>query len=85
MNEDKELEEAIRTVLQALEKLQNHCKEMIKEKQELTSALLDNIPKKKIEDKLKQLNSEMQYCARQNGKTIKLGKIMALQELLEDK
>ena len=44
----------------------------------------NSIPKKKIEDKLKQLNSEIQYCARQNGRTIKLGKIMALQELLEE-
>ena len=42
--------EAIETVLQALEKLQKHCKEMIKEKQELTSVLLDSIPKKKIEE-----------------------------------
>ena len=49
---------AIETVLQALEKLQNHCKEMIKEKQELSSALLDSIPKKKIEDKIKKLDSK---------------------------
>lgn len=47
-------------------------------------ALKKSIPKKKIENKLEQLNSEIQYCARQNGKTIKLGKIMALQELLEE-
>ena len=46
--------------------------------------LEDSISKKKIKDKIKQLNSEMKYCARQNGKTIKLGKIMALQELLEE-
>ena len=49
--------EAIETVLQALEKLQKHCKEMIKEKQELTSALLDSIPKEKIEDKIEYLEN----------------------------
>ena len=50
--------QAIETVLQALEKLQKHCKEMIKEKQELSSALLDSIPKKKIEDKIEELKEE---------------------------
>lgn len=58
---------------------------IIKKQQEHMEELIRNsIPKKKIEDKLKQLNSEIQYCARQNGRTIKLGKIMALQELLEE-
>ena len=50
--------EAMETVLQALEKLQNQCKEMIKEKQEFTSALLDSIPKKKIEDIIKTFSEE---------------------------
>ena len=60
---------------------------IIKQQQKHMEELIrDSIPKKKVKDKLKQLNSEMNYCgvARQNGKTIKLGKIMALQELLEE-
>ena len=58
---------------------------IIKQQQKHMEELIrDSIPKKKVKDKLKQLNSEMQYCARQNGKSIKLGKIMALRELLEE-
>ncbi len=58
---------------------------IIKKQQEQIERLKRNsIPKKKIENKLEQLNSEIQYCARQNGKTIKLGKIVALQKLLEE-
>lgn len=60
----------------------NICDEELSEALEVV--LNNSIPKKKIEDKLEQLNSEIPYCARQNGKTIKLGKIMALQELLEE-
>ena len=56
-------ETAIKTVLQALEKLQKRCKELIKEKQDLTSALLDSIPKKKIEDKIKELKEKKKYAA----------------------
>lgn len=78
--------QAIETVLQALEKLQKHCKEMIKEKQELSSALLDSIPKKKIEDKILQ---KWQKCPKNSINDFAIvernNKIQNLQELLEDK
>lgn len=48
----------LETVLQALEKLQKRCKEMIKEKQELRSALLNSIPIEKIENMIKKLNDD---------------------------
>ncbi len=77
---------AIKIVLQVLEKLQKHCKEMIKEKQELTSALLDSIPKKKIEDKILQ---EWQKCPKNSINDFAIvernNKIQVLQELLEEK
>ena len=82
----KEFIQAIETVLQKLDKLQKHCKEMIKEKQELTSALLDSIPKKKIEDKILQ---EWQKCPKNSINDFAIvernNKIQVLQELLEDK
>ena len=80
---DQPFKFAIETVLQALEEVTEERNDY---RSQINSAFNNGfIPKKKIEDKLKQLNSEIQYCARQNGKTIKLGKIMGLQELLEDK
>jgi len=36
-------------------KLKEHCKTLIKEKQELTSALLDSIPREKVEKELQEL------------------------------
>lgn len=46
----------IKIVVQALKKLQEQCKELIREKQELTSALLNSIPKDKIKDKIEELD-----------------------------
>ena len=79
--------QAIRTVLQAIVKLQKQCRELIKEKQELSSALLDSIPKKKIEDKIEELKKEgFEYensvCTMYYKKQ---DEIDTLQELLEDK
>ena len=84
---DQPFKFAIETVLQTLEKLQKHCKEMTKEKQELSSALLDSIPKKKIEDKIEELKKEgFEYensvCTMYYKKQ---DEIDTLQELLEDK
>ena len=86
--------QAIRTVLQAIVKLQKQCRELIKEKQELSSALLDSIPKKKIEDKKKEQeekynNSVNDVYKKTTEALIDFQRIVGakevLQELLEDK
>ncbi len=43
-------------------KLKNHCKEKIKEKQELTSALLDSIPVSLIKDIIEENKSYLEYA-----------------------
>ena len=84
-NRNDDLLKDLETVLQELEKLQKRCKELIEEKQELTSALLDSIPKEKIEDKItywnKRLNDDERLDWILRDKCI----INVLQELLEDK
>ena len=80
----KKIANAIETVLQALEKLQKHCKEMIKEKQELSSALLDSIPKKKIENQIEMLKAQCGGNVFHIQQTLN-SEIKLLQELLEDK
>ncbi len=83
-NEDCYLIQAIETVLQSLEKLQNYCKEIIKEKQELSSALLDSIPKKKIENLLKEVYID-EGIGYELDKDEKPGAITVLKQLLEEK
>ena len=73
--------QAIETVLKALKKLQKHCKEMIKEKQELTSDLLDSIPNKKIEDRIKRLEEVQKEFPSNAGIRVQ---IITLKELLEE-
>jgi hypothetical protein len=42
-------------------KLQDKCKELIFEKQELTSALLDSTPNDRIKAKIKELENKLEY------------------------
>lgn len=79
----KELEEKNR-------KLKEHCKEQIKDKQELTTALLDSIPVSLVEEKIKELKEEGNYKTLENpdGRVHFQAepcdyKIQVLQELLE--
>ena len=74
------------TVLQELEKLQKHCKEMMKEKQELTSALLDSVPKKKVEELVSHLKLLKRHMAlNDEERAIFDVCIKDTQKLLEDK
>ena len=79
----KELEEKNR-------KLKEHCKEQIKDKQELTTALLDSIPVSLVEEKIKELKEEGNYKTLENpdGRVHFQAepcdyKIQVLEELLE--
>lgn len=79
----KELEEKNR-------KLKEHCKEQIKDKQELTTALLDSIPVSLVEEKIKELKKEGNYKTLENpdGRVHFQAepcdyKIQVLEELLE--
>ena len=69
---------SLQTVLEALKKLREYCKELIYEKQTLTSDLLYSIPKKKIEDKKE--GYWKSCCNKAVDNTINI-----FQELLEDK
>lgn len=79
----KELEEENR-------KLKEHCKEQIKDKQELTTALLDSIPISLVEKKMEELKQQGNYKTLENpdGRVHFQAepcdyKIQVLQELLE--
>ncbi len=76
---EDETAKAIEIILQALEKqekLKAHCKELIQEKQELTTAIENSIPKETIRDFIK----NNAYNDTYNFKTIEVSK---LEELLE--
>lgn len=64
-------------------KLKLHCKELIKEKQELTTALLDSIPMKAVIDKIEELKRLRDRCITAEGYNIMNGEVIVLQELLE--
>lgn len=79
----KELEEKNR-------KLKEHCKEQIKDKQELTTALLDSIPISLVEKKMEELKQQGNYKTLENpdGRVHFQAepcdyKIQVLEELLE--
>lgn len=78
------------------EKLKEHCKTLIKEKQELSTALLESIPKEVIEKEIEELdkckskkvykNKDTISKSLENMRTITINsKKQALQELLEGK
>jgi len=90
--------EAIETVLQALdkkEKLKQRCKELIKEKQQLTTSLEDSISKDKVKEKIEELNKNIDLSIDNskggldedfiNKGTKLLAQKRILKELLEDK
>ena len=58
-------------------KLKQHSKELIKEKQQLTTALLDSIPRQKVKDKIEDLRYNSKLGFEESFK------IEALEELLE--
>ena len=81
----KELEEKNR-------KLKEHCKEQIKDKQELTTALLDSIPISLVEKKMEELKQQGNYKTLENpdGRVHFQAepcdyKIQILQELIEER
>ena len=84
---------AIETLLTAYEKekkknkkLQDKAKELIFEKQELTSALLDSTPNDKIEAKIEELDKEYKEAYNKGFKTDmvnRLREIKLIQSLLE--
>ena len=93
-NVDKEAIEELLKAYKELEeknrKLKEHCKEQIKDKQELTTALLDSIPVSLVEEKIKELKEEGNYKTLENpdGRVHFQAepcdyKIQVLQELLE--
>ena len=79
----KDKAEAIETVLEALEKLQQDNYKLDRENQQLFESQINSIPKKKIEDKIKELKNKktkdihVEYAY--------MTQINTLQELLEDR
>lgn len=76
----------IETVLQGLEKLKGHCKELIKEKQALTTALENSISKEKIKDRIEKNNKKIYgsaFISTRYENKLKMENVI-LQELLED-
>ena len=81
---EKNLDDTMK-ILEDKNKIKEHCKILIKEKQKLTSDLLDSIPKKKIKDKIEKLEILEKNCNTSVLKMQYLCKINILQELLEEK
>ena len=81
-------------IQQEITRLKQYAKELMKEKQQLTTALLDSIPKQKVKDKIEDIkkgNYSSNYNfkgGRENGKNFKfgfkVGMLKALKELLEE-
>ena len=77
---------SLQTVLEALKKLREYCKELIYEKQTLTSDLLYSIPKKKIKELVSYLKLIKRHIAlNDEEKAIFDTCIEEVQKLLEDK
>ena len=72
-NVDKEAIEELLKAYKELEeknrKLKEHCKEQIKDKQELTTALLDSIPVSLVEEKIEELKEAYEDSKDENGES----------------